>query len=246
MAELACGFPGNLVNYPQVALNTLHIYPSNMPITPTNQTPKTAPSRNDGPVLPNINKGKIIIIAVIIIAAIAAVWKMVPSSKSEKIIEGLIKDAQKNTQTAEALKNAANELIQNGAEEKIPPTPEEKFATAEAVEITNGEHNTTVRELGKAIEEVFGKYKVTGYTKGYMGMNSGSGVVQYTLAQALSVKTVDTLYQTMEKQGFTVAAIDKHPENASIMAKKGEYIYTLSYNEGEQEITAIIEKKTSE
>lgn len=212
-----------------------------MPLNIPGQAGNAVPAPQKEPTAPVANKTKILIITVIILIAIIGIWQLVLIKKGGTSYQSSAKDNQKNSLTTEAQENSSYELTQNTAGQK-QLTPEEKYVAAETISVSNGEHNLTVEEFGNVIKKVFGEYKITGYTQGYMGMNSGSGIAQYTLTKSISVEEADSLKQAAEQQGFVILAMDKQLKSINIKAQKNGYSYSLSYNDGDQEITVIIEK----
>ncbi len=210
-----------------------------MALTPPGQASKQA----SAPIPAPKNTSKVIIIAIIIIiAAIVILWLFL-RWQNNKNSNKVVNELSETKQVAQILESADNELIVDNNMENIVKqmTPEEKFAAAETINIQNGNHDSTIDDLGAIIKNVFGEYKITGYTQGYMGMNSGSGIVQYTLTKTLSIENADMLKQKMEDDGFTDITLDKQTESVNLQAKKNDYKYRLLFNQGDQEITVIIE-----
>lgn len=210
------------------------------PLTPPS-APTTSPT--DG------KNNKTIIIVVIAVVVIAAGYLGYHKWQERRAFSDLMRlgmDQASENMLGKGMAEYASRLAQQAEEEDATPkTPAEKFRDAEIIEIASENHRQLTVEIGDAIKKVFGDAKVTGYTSGYMGMNSGSGVAQYTVPNLLSVSTINDLSKEMQNKGFSILNTGQQDNTATIMAEKDSVTYTVGYNKDEQEITVIIIKPAS-
>lgn len=175
------------------------------------------------------NKLYALIIIVIIVAVSIFIGLFIYQSKNNQLNQ-----LDNNESETQQINNNYNDQTLN-------LTPEMKYETAEIIAISNGEHHETVTDFENTVKVAFGDGKITGYTQGYMGMNSGSGIAQITISRLLNDSDVNTLTQAMTNQGYSLEKTDKQENSIYITAQKNNYQYRISFNYQEQEITVIIE-----
>lgn len=202
----------------------------NQPVTP----PPTIPAE------PKNKKTLIIVVIAVIVLAIGYLGyqKWQERRAINAILGGFGLDKKAAEQFAKDMSEMAQNL--NTPEDAKPTTPAEIYAAAEVIDVSNAAHKELVEEIGGIVKTVFGDYKVSGYTPGYMGMNSGSGVTQFTVTKPLAVSGAGDFAKELEAKGFTTTVSPLQGDSASIVAQKGNYTYTIGYNAGEQQIIAII------
>ncbi|MCX6781847.1 MAG: hypothetical protein NTW66_01905 [Candidatus Magasanikbacteria bacterium] len=191
----------------------------------------------------------IVIIAVIVIGGgYWAFHRWQQQRAISNLLKGFGMDGSAANMLGKGMAGFADEMAQEAAKEEAEAkkSPADKFKDAETIEIASGSHSELASEIGDAIKKVFDDAKVTGFTSGYMGMNSGSGVVQYTVPKLLALNDVNNLSKELEDKGFTIMTTGQQSESATIMAQKNSVTYTIGYNKDEQEITVIIIKTEGE
>jgi hypothetical protein len=207
-------------------------------------TPLTTPATPTGPIMPPIqkNNNKTVIIVVIAIIILAIGYMGYQRWQERRAVNALLGGLGLDEKTAQQFAKDMSEMAQNLniPEDAQPATPAEIYAAAEEFDVSNAAHKELVQEIGGIVKTIFGDYKVSGYTPGYMGMNSGSGVTQFTVTKPLVVDDIGALAKELEAKGFTTTASPLQGDSASIVAQKGDYTYTIGYNKGEQQIVAII------
>ncbi len=119
-------------------------------------------------------------------------------------------------------------------------TPAEKFATAEIINISDDSHSATANLISDIVKDAYGETKITGFTSGYMGMNSGSGIIQYMVPRPLTMNDVNALKEQLANSGFEIITATQQDNSASIMAQKDNTSYTFGFNTDDQEIMVII------
>ncbi|MFA5127734.1 MAG: hypothetical protein WC457_01890 [Patescibacteria group bacterium] len=129
---------------------------------------------------------------------------------------------------------------ENSGDEGKELTPAEIFANAENQEIGDSTHKAIADEVGGIIKAVYDDYKLSSFVSGYMGMNSGSGIFQYTLPKLVAVSDAGSIAKEMENRGMKIITNIQQNEAASIMAQKDNFTYTIGFNKDEQVITAIV------
>jgi hypothetical protein len=209
-----------------------------------NTTPVMPPTTPVSP--PSGNNNKTVLIVIIAIVVIAVGYLGYRKWQERRAFSDLMRlgmDQASDNMLGKGMAEYASRLAQQAEEEvTTPKTPADKFRDAEIIEIASDEHKRLTVEIGDAIKKVFGDAKVTGYTSGYMGMNSGSGVAQFTVPDLLSVNSVNDLSKEMQDKGFSILNTGQQDNTATIMAQKDSVTYTVGYNKDEQEITVIIIK----
>lgn len=202
-----------------------------------NPTPTPIPQPNTAPPTPQ-NKNKKTTVIIVILLVILAIGAYISYSKwqARRATQKLFENMGMNPQAAAILGQLADEVD----EQNKPSTPEEIFKAAETIEIIDSKQKTEAEELGGAIKAALGDYKITGFTSGYMGMNSGSCVVEYTLAKILSLNDINTISKELENLGMKVVSVMQQDDSATLMAQKGNNAYTVSFNKDEQEIMAVV------
>lgn len=194
------------------------------------------------------NKWLVPVIVIAAVIMIAGGYRYLQRWRTERAINSMFRELGIDDKAAgefgSNLNSIAEEIAREAAREEAEAkkTPAEKFADAETIDITDGAHLATADIIGDAIKKIFGDAKITGYTKGYMGMNSGSGVAQFTVPKLLSVNDAAALSKELENKGLKILATTAEKDSASIAAEKDNFTYTITYNNNEQEITAIIVK----
>jgi len=158
------------------------------------------------------------------------------------ILEEMGVDKDTINQFNEGMADYAKQIAEETAkmEAEANKSPEEKFADAETMEVTGETHKNLSDEVARVIEKVFGDTKITGYTAGYMGMNSGSGVFQFMTPKALSINQANDLKIELENSGFHITNTTLDGESAKVEASKDNRSYSFDFNKGEQEIAVII------
>jgi len=73
-------------------------------------------------------------------------------------------------------------------------------------------------------------------------MNSGSGVLQYTVPRLVSVGDAGPIAKEMENLGIKITANTQQNDGVSIMAQEDDFTYTVSFNKDEQVVTVIVIK----
>lgn len=139
------------------------------------------------------------------------------------------------------MENYEEEKEDNDGDNK-KETPKSYFNSAVSINISNNEHSDLSNEVKDILEKVFKSVKITGFTSGYMGMNSGSGIVQFTTLEVLKSDYANDINKELTNRDFTVMNVSQDSEGAAIMATKGDYTYTIGYTTDEQEITVLIMK----
>jgi len=119
-------------------------------------------------------------------------------------------------------------------------TPAEKFATAEIINISDESHAITANLINGIVKDAYGDAKITGFTSGYMGMNSGSGIIQYMIPRPLGMSDVNALKDQLTNNNFEIITATQQDNSASIMAQKDNISYTFGFNTDDQEIMVII------
>lgn len=193
------------------------------------------------------NKKTVIIVIIAVIVIAGGYWAYHRWQQQRAIsgfLKGLGMDGESAGMLGKGMAGFADEMAKEAerqeAEEK--KSPADKFRDAETIDIASDEHNRLAGEISDAIKTVFGDSKVTGFTSGYMGMDSGSGIVQYSVPKLLAIGDVNNLSKELEKNGFKILSTGQQSESANIMAQKDNATYTIGYNKDEQEITVIILK----
>lgn len=209
-----------------------------------NPTPLQTPSKPAEPVTPVAlkNNNKTIIIVVIAIIVLVIGYVAYQRWQERRAVNAILGGFGLDEKAAEQFAKDMTEMAQNlnTPDEARPTTPAEIYASAEVFDVSNAAHKELVEEIGKIVKTIFGDYKVSGYTPGYMGMNSGSGVTQFTVTKPLAVNDAGAFAKELEANGFTTTASLLQGDSASIIAQKGDYTYTIGYNKDEQQIVAII------
>lgn len=206
-------------------------------------TPSLTPNSSTAPVMPTGNKSnKTVIVVVIAVAVVAFGYLGYQRWQDRRTAKMFLKEFGLDAKTAEKFAKDMEVMAQNlqTPEQTLPSTPAEIFAEAENFDISDTSHKELVEEIGGAVKAVFGEYKVSGYTPGYMGMNSGSGVAQFTVTKPLSLNDGAALGKELEAKGFTTTISPLDGDAVSISATKGEYAYTIGFNKDEQQIIALI------
>jgi hypothetical protein len=200
-----------------------------------NQAPMTPIIPNAPTLAPTGGKNtKTIIIVIIAVVVIIAGYMGFSRWRTER---ASLNDLSVN-------ENVTNNTIdQNVSGEEIKPmTPAEIFANAEIQEIGDSVHAQIASDIGGIIKAVYGDYKITSFVSGYMGMNSGSGVLQYTIPKLVSVNDASPIAKEMENLGIKITANTQQNDGVSIMAQKDDFTYTVSFNKDEQVVTIIVIK----
>lgn len=211
-------------------------------------TPLEPPTINPPTPVTGRGNNKTVIIIVVAIFVVVAGYMGFRKWQERRAISEFMKSIGIDEQSANMLgkgaEEYANRLAREAATEEsdINKSPEEKFADAVIIEVVNGAHSQLATEVSDVIKSVFGDTKITGYTSGYMGMNSGSGVAQYTVPKLLGLNEVNNLSKAFESKNFKILNTGQQDGSATIMAQKDSVTYTISFNKDEQEITVIIIK----
>ncbi len=213
-------------------------------------TPQTTPSPV-GPVNGGGNNKTLIIVIIAVIVIGGGYWafhRWQQQRAVSNLLKGLGMDGGAANMLGEGMANFADEMAKEAAREEAEAnkSPADKFRDAEVIEIANDSHSELASEIEDAIKKIFDDAKVTGFTSGYMGMNSGSGVVQYTVPKLLALNDINDLSKELQNNGFTIMTTGQQSESATIMAQKDSVTYTVGYNKDEQEITVIIIKTEGE
>ena len=188
------------------------------------------------------------VIVIVAIIVVAGGYQSLQRWRAERAVNSLLNELGVDKNAAGLFGANINDLAGDiareaaKAEAEAKKSPAEKFADAEIIDISDNAHLTPVNLIGDAIKTIFDGAKITGYTSGYMGMNSGSGVAQYTVPKLLSTNEADALSKELENKGLKILTTVAQNDSASIMAQKDNFTYTISYNNNEQEITAVILK----
>jgi hypothetical protein len=202
---------------------------NNVNPTPQQAAPQPSPTPGNG------NNTKTVIIVIAAVVVIIAGYMIFSRWRAQRAVQGMLNDMGIQAGGEMMLGDLADDSSLDDAN----LTPEQKFAKAEAIEIGDSVHQSIADEIGKAIKAVYGDYKITSFVSGYMGMNSGSGITQYTVPQLLSTNDATQLASELEDGGMTIIANLQEDEAVSIMAQKDDFTYTIGYNADEQEITSI-------
>lgn len=211
-----------------------------MPEINANPTPQTPISE------PKTNKWLTPVIVVAAVIVIVGGYFTYSRWQQARTVGGILEEMGVNKDTinkfnegmADYAKQIAEETARIEAEAK--KSPEEKFADAEIMEVTGETHKNLSDEVARVISKVFGDTKITGYTAGYMGMNSGSGVFQFMTPKALAVNQGNDLSKELENSGFQITNTALDSESAKVEASKNGRTYSFDFNKDEQEIAVII------
>lgn len=206
--------------------------PSSSPMTqpPTPQNEPTAKSKITTPI--------IIIIAVIVIGGGYYAYQKWQSQRAINTFLGELGVTETGLFGANIGKIAEEMAKEEAMQAK--KTPAEKFATAEIINISDSGHNATANLINNIIKDAYGDAKITGFTSGYMGMNSGSGIIQYMVPRPLEMTDVNALKDQLTNSSFEIITATQQDNSASIMAQKDSASYTFGFNTDDQEIMVII------
>lgn len=200
-----------------------------------NQTPITPIIPSAPATTPTGGKNtKTIIIVVIAVVVIIAGYMGFSRWRTER---ALLNDLSVN-------ENVLNNTIDQNAsgDEAKNLTPAEIFASAEIQEIGDSVHAKIASDIGGIIKEVYDDYKITSFVSGYMGMNSGSGILQYTVPKLVSINDAGSIAKEMENLGLRILTNIQQDNAVSIMAQKDDFTYTVGFNKDEQVVTVIVIK----
>lgn len=206
---------------------------NNVNPTPTTPVAPSTPTITPTPA-GNKNNKTAIIIAIAAILVIGIGYTAFSRWRAERTVRGVL-----NNMGIEAGGQMMNGDSLSGDEGR-ELTPAEVFANAENQEIGDSTHKAIADEVGGIIKSVYGDYKLSSFVSGYMGMNSGSGIFQYTLPKLVTISDAGSIAKEMENRGMKIITNIQQNDAASIMAQKDNFTYTIGFNKDEQEITAIV------
>jgi hypothetical protein len=206
---------------------------TNINPTPTTPTAPSAPTATPSPA-GNKNNKTTIIIAIAAILVIGIGYTAFSRWRAERTAQNVLKNLGIEAGGQMALGNTPT------GDEGKELTPAEIFANAESQEIGDSTHKAIADEVGGIIKAVYGDYKLSSFVSGYMGMNSGSGIFQYTLPKLVAISDAGSIAKEMENRGLKIITNIQQNDAASIMAQKGNFTYTIGFNKDEQVITAIV------
>lgn len=190
----------------------------------------------------NENK-KIVIIVIVAIIIIACGYWVFHRWQQTRALREALRDLGKSTEMAgDSLANVANQIAEEAArlEAEAKKTPADKFNEAETFKVSDHGKEKFVDDAASIIKSVFGDTKVTGFTEGYMGMNSGSGVVQFMTPSLLETSKANDLVKKLQDEEYQIISTAIDEISVSITASKNDADFTFTYNKGDQSITTII------
>ena len=211
-------------------------------VKPAPTAPTAAPSA------PNSAGGKnnkTIIIVVIAIVVIIGGYMAFSRWRAEHAVNSMLKNLGVDTNMQQLATQGQNNDITSG-DEGADLTPDQKFKAVESIEIGDAAHKAIADQIGGIVKAVYGDYKVSSFVSGYMGMNSGSCVLQYTVPKLVGVNDANSVAKEMENQGMKIVTNIQQDNAVSIMAQKDDFTYTIGFNKDEQVINAIAIKNTQQ
>jgi len=142
----------------------------------------------------------------------------------------------------DTMANYASQMSEEAArlEAEAKKTPQDKFNEATTIDIGDNGKKVLADGVTPIIASVFGDTKITGYTSGYMGMNSGSGVIQFMAPNTLDAGKANELSKKLEEDGYEISNLTVDQQSASLTATKNSVNYTFSFNTGDQSVTLIV------
>lgn len=199
----------------------------------------------------NKNKALIPVIVVLAVAVLAGgywTWQRWQAQRAaEQLLRGWAtlgglsgKEAEDYAKQLQGLggMGAGNEVAGGGEERE--QTPEEKFNATEEIQTDSAFVRKANDEMGPIIREVFGEIKLSSFLSNYLGMGEDTGMVQFTVKRTATSSDLTKLSAAFTSRGFTIVTSGVESSSSSLMATKGNAQYTVTYDNGGQEITVII------
>jgi hypothetical protein len=213
---------------------------NNIPATPP--TPPTSTPQGDLPIAKNkITTPIIVIIALVVIGGGYFVYQ---KWQRQRVVNSFLNQlgVTDSSLFGTNINKIAEQIAKEDAEQEAQKnkSPSEKFADAEPVDIADNGHLSSAKSINNIIKTAYGDSKITGFTSGYMGMNSGSGIYQFMIPKILSMNDVIALKDQLQNNDFEIIATTQQNDSASITAQKNDSSYTFGFNSGDQEIMAIV------
>ncbi|MFA6424020.1 MAG: hypothetical protein WCV83_01750 [Candidatus Magasanikbacteria bacterium] len=142
----------------------------------------------------------------------------------------------------EIAKEMAKEELQqkNNEIKEAAKTPEDKYDAVEEMP-TYDANSKALADVGKdIIEKAFGKAKLTTISSGLYG--AGSGMVSFTIARPTTAADLAALGKVLTDKGLPIMQSGIEDKSAGVMSGANNFIYTISFEIGEQEVGMLIMK----
>lgn len=192
---------------------------------------------------------KKVLVPVIVILAVAVLvggyfaWQRYEQQRlAKQFLSGLAglgggnsSDLQKWAESMDALSE-----MEANTEGERELTPEEKFNAVEELQVDSAFVTNAKSEIGPVISEVFGDIKLSSFLNNYLGMGEDSGMVQFSVKRAATASDLNKLTSAFTSRGFTVVTSGIESGSSTLMVTKGNSQYTVTYENGEQDVAVVI------